>query len=52
MSFSENSHGEVIIVLDCDILVSEFEFQPLYYDHFQNNTLKKGMNALIPSAID
>ena len=33
--------------LGCDIIVSEFELQSLYYDHFWTNTLGKGMNALI-----
>ena len=35
-------------VLDCDLEVSEFEFQSCYYGHFQTNTLGKGMNLLIP----
>ena len=36
-------------VLACDAVVSEFELQSRYYVHFQNNTLRKGMNAFIPT---
>ena len=36
-------------VVDCDIVVSEFELQPRYYIHFQTNTLGKGMNPLFPN---
>ena len=35
-------------VLDCGLEVSEFERQSCYYVHFQNNTLGKRMNFLIP----
>ena len=34
-------------MLDCDIVVSEFEFQSRNYIHFSTNTLRKGMNPLI-----
>ena len=34
-------------VLDCVIVVSEFELQSCYYDHFRVNTFKKGMNSFI-----
>ena len=34
-------------VLDCDIVVSEFELQSRYYVHFQTNTLSKGIKLLI-----
>ena len=43
-----SAHGIVANVLDCDIVVSEFELKSSYYIHFRNNTLKKGMNPLIP----
>ena len=33
-----------IKVLDCDIGVSDFELQALYYVYFRSNTLGKGMN--------
>ena len=35
-------------VLDCDIVISEFKIQSLYYIHFQTNILWKGMNSFIP----
>ena len=38
-------------VLDCDIVVSEFELQSCYYFPFQTNTLAKDMNSLIPPYI-
>ena len=37
-------HGVVANVLDCDIVVSKFEFHLCYYIHFWTNTLGKGMN--------
>ena len=36
-------------VLDCDVVVSEFELQSRYYVHFQTNTFWKGMKPLISS---
>ena len=39
--------GVMIKVLDCGIVVSEFELQLHYYVHFRTNTLGKGMNPLI-----
>ena len=38
-------------MLDCNIVVSEFELQSHYYMHFLTNSLRKGMNLLIPPAI-
>ena len=38
-------------VLDFKIVVSEFEFQSLYYVYFRINILEKGMNP-DPPAID
>ena len=35
-------------VLDCDIVVSEFEIQSLYYFHFRINTHGKDINSLNP----
>ena len=44
-------HGVVVKVLDCDIVVSEFNFQFSCYIHFQTNTHGKGMNTLsLPSS--
>ena len=37
-------------VLDCDIVVSEFELQSCYYVNFPINTLRKGMNSFVPTA--
>ena len=39
--------GVVANVLDCNIVVSEFELQSCYYVHFQ--TLGKSVNPLIPA---
>ena len=38
-------------VMDCDIVIKEFEFQSRYYFHFWTNTFGKGMNPLIPLAM-
>ena len=40
--------GVVANVLNCDIIVNKFKLQSCYYIHFQTNTLRKGMNPLIP----
>ena len=44
----ESPCGEVINVLDCNILVSEFELQLRYCIDFRTNILKKGISSLIP----
>ena len=36
-------------IVDCDIVVSEFELQSYYDVHFQTNALRKGMERLISS---
>ena len=36
--------GVVANVLDCDIVVCEFEHQSCYWIHFRTNTTGKGMN--------
>ena len=43
--------GVVANVLDCKIIVSEFEFQSPYHFHFRIKTLGKGMNSIIPPAM-
>ena len=43
--------GIMVKVLDCEIVVSEFELQSCYYAHFWANTLGKGMNLLILPAM-
>ena len=37
----------MVKVIDCEILLNEFELQSRYYVHFQTNTLGKGVNPLI-----
>ena len=39
--------GVMFKVMDCGIVVREFELQSRYYIHFRANTLGKGMNPLI-----
>ena len=38
-------------VLDCDIIVSEYEVKSNYYVHFWTNILEEGMNLLISPAM-
>ena len=38
----------MIKVLDFGLKVSVFELQSCYYVHFRTNTLRKGMNPIIP----
>ena len=40
-------HGVVANIMDCDVVVSKFEFQSLYCIHFRTNTLGKDMDLLI-----
>ena len=40
--------GIVVMMLDCDIVVSEYKLQFCNYVHFQTYILRKGMNLLIP----
>ena len=37
----------MVKAMDCEIVVSEFEFQSRYYVHFRANTIGNGMNPLI-----
>ena len=39
-------HGVRVKVLNCSIIVSEFEHWLRYYVHFQTNTLGKGMKSV------
>ena len=43
--------GVMVKAMDCVIVVSKFVLQSHYYIHFQANTLGKGMNPLILSAM-
>ena len=38
-------------MLDCNIIVSNFEFQSRFYIHFRINTPGKGMNSFISLAL-
>ena len=40
-------HGVKLKARDCEIVASEFKLRSRYYNHFQTNTLGKGMNPLI-----
>ena len=46
----ENPRAVVVNVLDCNIVVSEFELKSCYYIHFRTNSLKKDKDS-ITSAI-
>ena len=46
--FRGSSHGDVVNVLDCDIVVSEFQIQSRFCVHFRTNALRKDMNSIIP----
>ena len=41
----------MVKAMDCGIVVSEFVLQSRYYVHFRANTLGKGMNPLILTAM-
>ena len=43
--------GVMVKAMDCGIVVSMFERQMHNYVHFQANTLRKGMNFLILTAM-
>ena len=43
--------GVMVKAMDCGIVVNEFVLQPHFYVHFLANTLGKGMNPLILSAM-
>ena len=45
------SSGVVVNTLDADIVVNEFALQSCNFVCFQTNTLRKGMNPLIPAAM-
>ena len=47
-----SSRGVVDNVLDCDIVVSEFELQSRYDVHFRSNIIKKISNLLISQDVD
>ena len=45
-------YGIMVNMLDCNILVSEFEPQSHFYAYFQTNTLGKSVTSIMPPAID
>ena len=45
------THGVVANVLNCDIVVSEFELQSCFYVYIRTNTIGKYMNPIVLSAI-
>ena len=47
-----NSRSHVAKVLDCDIILSEFEFQSRHHVHFRTNVLGNGSRPFISPAID
>ena len=47
-----SSWGVVDNVLDCNIIIQEFNLQSHYYAHFWTNTFGKGMNSLIFPPMD
>ena len=47
----KNQCGVVADVLNCDIVVNEFEIQSLYFVHFRMYTFAKGKKSLIPSGM-
>ena len=49
--YRESPCGVVANVLDYDIVVNNVELQLPYYIHFRINTLRKGLNTLIPLAM-
>ena len=51
LQLAECPSNVMVKTMDYGIVVSEFEFQSRYYVHFWANTLGKGMNALILSAM-
>ena len=49
--WGRGSPSEMVKVLGGKIFACEFDLQSFYYIHFWTNTLEKGLNPLIPSAI-
>ena len=44
----ENLCGVMATVFDCCLRISKFEHQLYYYDYFQINTTRKGIEPHIP----
>ena len=41
-------HGVMVKAMVCEIVAHEFKLQSHYYDHFQTNTLGKGIDPPYP----
>ena len=41
----------MVKLMDCGIVVSEFEIQSNSYVHFQANTIEKSINNIIPPSM-
>ena len=50
-SREESPSGSVADVLNCDIVVNDFEIQSWYYVYFRANALGKRMTSFIPSPL-
>ena len=50
-TYTRESSGVTINVLNCEIVVFNFELQLRYYVHIRANIHGKGKNSLIPLAI-
>ena len=48
LRYGGGPRGVMIKTLDCEIVVIKSELQSCYYVHFRINTLRKGMNPLMP----
>ena len=48
---AQSPYGVVVKMLDSDITVIEFKHKLSDYNHFQINTIGKGMNFLITPAM-
>ena len=46
LMFTVHNNGVMVKAMHCGIVVSEFELQSRYYNHFQTNTLGKGITPL------
>ena len=52
VSFRGGGFRDVVVnVMDCNIVVREFELQSCYYIYLRTNTLGNGVNLLISPAV-
>ena len=50
-NFKRRFRGVIAKVMNKEIVVCEFELKSSYYVQFQTNTIRKGMNSLMPLAM-